>query len=133
MQIPKGKKIYFSSDNHLGAPTQAESLPREKKFVKWLDEIKEDAAAIFLLGDLFDFWYDYKTVVPKGFVRVLGKLAEFQSTFLLEITTCGCGTILKKNSISPPTGILKNSRLTTKFFFWDTVMVKDQVTRGTSV
>ena len=49
MQIPKGKKIYFSSDNHLGAPTKEESLPREKKFVKWLDEIKEDAAAIFLI------------------------------------------------------------------------------------
>jgi len=76
MQIPLGKKIYFSSDNHLGAPTLAESFPREKKFVQWLDEIKGDAAAIFLLGDLFDFWFEYKTVVPKGFVRVLGKLAE---------------------------------------------------------
>ena len=74
--VPKGKKIYFSSDNHLGAPTMAESLPREKKFVAWLDEIKGDAAAIFLLGDLFDFWHDYKTVVPKGFTRTLGKLAE---------------------------------------------------------
>ena len=76
MQIPSGKKIYFSSDNHLGAPNPEESLPREKKFVRWLDEIKDDAAAIFLLGDLFDFWFEYKTVVPKGFVRVLGKLAE---------------------------------------------------------
>ena len=80
MQIPKGKKIYFSSDNHLGAPTKEESLPREKKFVKWLDEIKEDAAAIFLLGDLFDFWFEYKTVVPKGFVRTLGKLAEISDS-----------------------------------------------------
>ena len=53
MQISEGKKIYFSSDNHLGAPTPEASLPREKKFVKWLDEIKHDAAAIFLLGDLF--------------------------------------------------------------------------------
>jgi len=76
MQIPQGKKIYFSSDNHLGAPTSEESLPREKKFIQWLDEVKVDAAAIFLLGDLFDFWFEYKTVVPKGFVRVLGKLAE---------------------------------------------------------
>ncbi|RDK88422.1 UDP-2,3-diacylglucosamine diphosphatase [Marinirhabdus gelatinilytica] len=80
MQIPPGKKIYFSSDNHLGAPNAAESLPREKKFVRWLDEIKEDAAAIFLLGDLFDFWFEYKTVVPKGFVRVLGKLAELSDS-----------------------------------------------------
>ncbi len=76
MQIPEGKKVYFSSDNHLGAPSAAESLPREKKFVEWLDHIKDDAAVIFLLGDLFDFWFEYKTVVPKGFVRVLGKLAE---------------------------------------------------------
>jgi UDP-2,3-diacylglucosamine hydrolase len=80
MQIPPGKKIYFSSDNHLGAPSAAESLPREKKFVRWLDEIKEDAAGIFLLGDLFDFWFEYRTVVPKGFVRVLGKLAEISDS-----------------------------------------------------
>ncbi len=74
--LAEGKKIYFSSDNHLGAPTPEASKPREKKFVAWLDEIKEDAAAIFLLGDLFDFWFEYKTVVPKGFTRTLGKLAE---------------------------------------------------------
>jgi UDP-2,3-diacylglucosamine hydrolase len=80
MQIPQGKKIYFSSDNHLGAPTQAESLPRERIFVKWLDTIKHDAEVIFLLGDLFDFWFEYKTVVPKGFVRVLGKLAELRDS-----------------------------------------------------
>ncbi|MBK5213156.1 MAG: UDP-2,3-diacylglucosamine diphosphatase [Flavobacteriaceae bacterium] len=80
MQIPQGKKIYFSSDNHLGAPTQAESLPREKIFVKWLESIKHDAEIIFLLGDLFDFWFEYRTVVPKGFVRVLGKLAELRDS-----------------------------------------------------
>ncbi|WP_461589002.1 UDP-2,3-diacylglucosamine diphosphatase [Winogradskyella sp.] len=80
MNIPKGKKIYFSSDNHLGAPTNEASLPREKKFVAWLDEIKQDAAAIFLIGDLFDFWFEYKTVVPKGFVRTLGKLAEISDS-----------------------------------------------------
>jgi UDP-2,3-diacylglucosamine hydrolase len=76
ISIPDGKKIYFASDNHLGAPTMEASRPREKKFVAWLDEIKQDAAAIFLLGDLFDFWFEYKTVVPKGFTRTLGKLAE---------------------------------------------------------
>ena len=80
MQIPKGKKVYFSSDNHLGAPTMEQSLPREKKFVAWLDHIKKDAAAIFLLGDLFDFWFEYKTVVPKGFTRTLGKLAEISDS-----------------------------------------------------
>lgn len=76
MNIPEGKKIYFASDNHLGAPTRNESKEREEKFVKWLDTIKNDAAAIFLLGDLFDFWFEYKTVVPKGYIRTLGKLAE---------------------------------------------------------
>ncbi len=80
MNIPNGKKIYFASDNHLGAPSRAQSLPREKKFVKWLDEVKEDAAVIFLLGDLFDFWFEYKRVVPKGFTRTLGKLAEISDS-----------------------------------------------------
>ena len=74
--VPSGKKIYFSSDNHLGAPTNEASLPREKKFVRWLDFIKKDAAAVFLLGDLFDFWFEYNYVVPRGFTRTLGKLAE---------------------------------------------------------
>ena len=76
MNIPEGKKVYFASDNHLGAPTRKESAIREKKFVAWLDEVKQDAAAIFLLGDLFDFWFEYKTVIPKGFSRTFGKLAE---------------------------------------------------------
>jgi UDP-2,3-diacylglucosamine hydrolase len=70
------KKVYFASDQHLGAPNHLQSLPRERKFVSWLDSIKDNASAIFLLGDLFDFWFEYKTVVPKGFVRTLGKLAE---------------------------------------------------------
>ncbi|WP_426432433.1 UDP-2,3-diacylglucosamine diphosphatase [Winogradskyella sp. HB-48] len=76
MEIPVGKRIYFASDNHLGAPTMEASRPREKKFVAWLDEARQDAAAIFLMGDLFDFWFEYKKVIPKGFARTLGKLAE---------------------------------------------------------
>ncbi|MBU2926642.1 UDP-2,3-diacylglucosamine diphosphatase [Winogradskyella psychrotolerans] len=80
MHIAEGKKIYFASDNHLGAPTNEASRPREKKFVAWLDDIKHDAAAIFLMGDLFDFWFEYKTVVPKGFTRTLGKLAEISDS-----------------------------------------------------
>ena len=80
MNIPSGKKIYFASDNHLGAPTFEASRPREKKFVAWLDEVKKDAAAIFLMGDLFDFWFEYQTVVPKGFTRTLGKLAEISDS-----------------------------------------------------
>ena len=70
------KNIYFLSDFHLGAPNAAESLLREKKIIRFLDEIKIQAAAIFIVGDLFDFWYEYKRVVPKGYVRILGKIAE---------------------------------------------------------
>ena len=74
------QKIYFASDQHFGIPDFESSKLREKKFISWLDEIKSDAKAIFLLGDLFDFWYEYKTVVPKGFVRVLGKIAELRDS-----------------------------------------------------
>ncbi len=80
MQIPPTKKIYFLSDFHLGAPNAAESLVREKLIVKFLDEIKNDAFQIFIVGDLFDFWYEYKKVVPKGYVRLLGKLAELRDS-----------------------------------------------------
>lgn len=69
-------KIYFASDFHLGAPDFEKSLIREKKVVAWLDQIKSDAAEIFLVGDVFDFWFEYKTVVPRGHVRLLGKIAE---------------------------------------------------------
>lgn len=74
------KKIYFASDQHFGAPTTEKSKIREQKFVGWLDSIKNDAEVIFLLGDLFDFWFEYKKAVPKGFVRVLGKLAELRDS-----------------------------------------------------
>ena len=70
------KKIYFLSDFHLGAPTPEVSLIREKKIIRFLDEIKKDASEIFILGDLFDFWFEYRKVVPRGYVRILGKLAE---------------------------------------------------------
>jgi len=74
--LPSNKKIYFASDLHLTTSTDKESRRREEDFVQWLDKIKTDAAAIFLLGDLFDFWFEYRHVVPRGFVRLLGKLAE---------------------------------------------------------
>ena len=74
------KKIYFASDQHFGIPDAASSKLREKKFISWLDEVKTDAKAIFLLGDLFDFWFEYKTVVPRGFIRVLGKIAELKDS-----------------------------------------------------
>ena len=73
-------KIYFASDLHLGVPNREKSLVREKLFVQWLDDIKSDAEAIYLVGDIFDFWFEYKKAVPKGYVRLLGKLAEFSDS-----------------------------------------------------
>ncbi len=81
MQAAAGKNIYFLSDFHLGAPNHADSLLREKKIVGFLESIRHSAAAIFIVGDMFDFWFEYKDVTPKGYVRLLGKLAE--------ITDCG--------------------------------------------
>lgn len=77
--ILKGK-VYFASDLHLGIPDHAASLKREKKFIQWLDSVQSDADAIFIVGDLFDFWFEYKQVVPRGYVRVLGKLASLRDT-----------------------------------------------------
>ncbi|MBS1764433.1 MAG: UDP-2,3-diacylglucosamine diphosphatase [Bacteroidetes bacterium] len=71
------KKIYFFSDFHLGVPSYEESLLREKKICRWLDEIRPTVGQLFILGDVFDFWFEYKHVVPKGYVRLLGKLADF--------------------------------------------------------
>ncbi len=71
-----GKKIFFASDFHLGVPNHQASLEREKRIVKWLDSIKHEAHTIYLLGDIFDFWFEYKHAIPKGFIRLQGKLAE---------------------------------------------------------
>ena len=72
------KKIYFASDFHLGIPDQPSSVAREKKIVKWLRSIEDDAAIIYLIGDLFDYWFEYKHVVPRGYVRLLGTLADLK-------------------------------------------------------
>ena len=69
MELAAGKKVYFLSDFHLGAPNEKASRVREAHIVRFLQTAKEDAAAIFIVGDIFDFWFEYKEVVPKGFVR----------------------------------------------------------------
>jgi len=69
--------VYFASDFHLGLNNPTPSRQREKIIVSWLDSILDDTQELYLLGDIFDFWYEYKNVVPKGHVRLLGKLAEF--------------------------------------------------------
>ena len=68
--------IYFISDAHLGSRIVTNPREHEMRLVNWLDKVKKDAEAIFMLGDMFDFWFEYKTVMPKGYVRFLGKLAE---------------------------------------------------------
>jgi len=84
-----GKKAYFASDFHLGVPNDEISLQREKKIVSWLADIAADAQYLFLVGDLFDFWFEYKHVAPKGFVRLLGKLAELSDRGVEVIIFCG--------------------------------------------
>ena len=76
MVLETGKKVYFLSDFHLGAPNEVESRKREDRLVRFLQEARKDAGVIFIVGDIFDFWFEYKTVVPKGFVRILGTLAQ---------------------------------------------------------
>ena len=74
--MPIRDKIYFASDFHLGAHPRSTTREREARIVAWLGNIKEDAAELYLMGDVFDFWFEYATVVPKGYIRFLGKLAE---------------------------------------------------------
>lgn len=76
MPDPDKKNIYFASDFHLGVPTYEKSLEREKSIVAWLDHIESTAQEIFLVGDIFDFWFEYKRAIPKGFVRLQGKIAS---------------------------------------------------------
>lgn len=77
-RLPPGKKLYFASDFHLGTPDADDSLKRERRIVAWLQTIRHDAHAIFLLGDIFDFWFEYTYAIPKGFIRLQGKLAELR-------------------------------------------------------
>lgn len=76
MEVPTGKNIYFASDFHLGVPAGKSSLEREKRIIDWLNHIQKDAFEIYLVGDIFDFWFEYKHAIPKGFVRIQGKIAE---------------------------------------------------------
>ena len=74
----KRDKIYFASDFHLGIDARTTSKERERQLVRWLDSIRHDARTLYLVGDVFDFWFEYKTVIPKGHIRLMGKLAELR-------------------------------------------------------
>ena len=78
--LTEKKKIYFISDIHLGAPALSNNACRERLFTKWLDYIKSDVAELYLMGDIFDFWFEYQKVIPRGFTRVLGRLADISDS-----------------------------------------------------
>lgn len=80
MHLQPGKKLYFASDFHLGVPDAANSRLREQRVVRWLESIRHDAQAVFIVGDAFDFWFEYRHAVPKGFSRLIGKLCELQDS-----------------------------------------------------
>ncbi len=81
--------IYFAADTHLGAGTPEEQRQTECQFTAWLDHIAPDAEAVVLLGDIFDFWFEYQRVVPQGFVRTLGRLAALADRGVRVILLCG--------------------------------------------
>jgi len=107
MQIDliQGKKIYFASDQHFGIPDLQQSRIREEKFIRWLDIIKKDAQVLFLMGDLFDFWHEWKYVVPKGYIRVLGKIAELKDSGIEIYFFVGNHDLWMKNYFEEELGI----------------------------
>ena len=101
------KKVYFLADAHLGSKSHRDSLETERKLCRWLDFVKKDADSIYLMGDIFDYWFEYRYVVPKGFTRLLGKIAEVTDSgvdvhffignhdiWLTDYLTTECGMIL---------------------------------------
>jgi UDP-2,3-diacylglucosamine hydrolase len=78
MILTNPKKIFFTSDHHFGVPNRAQSLERELKFVQWLEHNAPEMEALYIMGDLFDFWFEYKTVIPKGYSLLLGALAKLR-------------------------------------------------------
>lgn len=96
---------YFASDIHLGAGDEALARQTERNFVRWLDTIAHDAKAVYLLGDVFDFWFEYNHVVPKGFVRALGKLAELSDRGIKVVFFTGNHDMWVKDYLSKECGM----------------------------
>jgi len=99
------KKTYFISDIHLGLPSKEKSLLRELKLIKFLDEIKEDAETIYFVGDIFDFWWEYKSVVPRGYIRFLGKIGELSDSGIKIIFFTGNHDVWMKDYLSEELGV----------------------------
>lgn len=105
LSLSAGKKIYFASDFHLGVPNEVESLDREKRIVRWLEHIQNDVSAIFFVGDVFDFWFEYKNVIPKGFIRFQGKIAELTDAGIPIILFSGNHDLWYKDYFTKELGI----------------------------
>ena len=107
------KNVYFISDAHLGCLAIKHRRQQERRLVRFLDEIKDKAGAIYMLGDMFDFWFEYQTVVPKGFTRFLGKISELtdmgievhyftgnHDIWCLDYLEKECGVVLHRNALT---------------------------------
>lgn len=105
IDLESGKNIYFASDFHLGAPSKSASSHREKHIIKWLEHIKNDTQALFILGDVFDFWYEYAHVAPKGYVRFLSKIAEFTDDGIPVVFFKGNHDMWMKNYLPEEIGV----------------------------
>ncbi|MDP4188391.1 MAG: UDP-2,3-diacylglucosamine diphosphatase [Bacteroidota bacterium] len=110
------KKIYFASDLHLGLYPYQQSREREKLFVSWLDQVKKDAAGIYLLGDMFDYWYEYKKVVPRGFTRFLGKICEITDSGIPVHYFTGNHDVWIFDYLSSETGVIVHHEPVVKVF-----------------
>ena len=111
------KNVYFLSDAHLGSLAIPHGRTQERRLVRFLDSIKHKASAVYLLGDMFDFWYEFKTVVPKGYTRFLGKVSELTDLgvevhFFIGNHDIWCGDYLEKECGV----ILHREALTTEIF-----------------
>lgn len=102
---PNGKKIFFASDFHLGAPDSQTSKTREQKIIRWLDSIQDQAAAVFLVGDIFDFWFEYKKVIPKGFIPFISKISQLRDQDIPVYFFTGNHDLWMKNYFTEELGI----------------------------
>lgn len=116
-------KIYFASDFHLGNSSANFNRLREKKIVRWLNHISKDAEEIYLLGDIFDFWFEYKHVVPKGFVRFLGTLAHLTDSGIRIHLFCGNHDLWLRDYFQNELGIIVHKQRETLSLYGKTFML----------
>jgi len=110
------KNIYFASDVHLGAPYHHSKFEAERKFVNWLESVKDSAKEIYLLGDIFDFWFEYKKAIPKGHARFLGKLCDLKDAGIPVHFITGNHDVWIFDYLPSETGIIVHKKPITKNF-----------------